>query len=126
MFDLIVRGGRVVTPSGVGDRDVAVQGERIVAVARAEPMARDDTPDYTSQGRRRLTCLYRHYYCGGAGVGVIRGKRSEYFDSIEERTSRTEAPEACNCIESRATSMHTAHPIPCGSQAFTVPSGFRD
>ncbi len=33
MIDLIVRGGQVVTPWGVGDWDVAVEGERIAAVA---------------------------------------------------------------------------------------------
>ena len=33
MLDLIVRGGQVATPWGVGDWDVAVQGEKIVAVA---------------------------------------------------------------------------------------------
>ncbi|MCC7272033.1 MAG: amidohydrolase family protein [Alphaproteobacteria bacterium] len=35
MIDLIVRGDRVVTPHGVGAWDVAVAGERIVAVAAA-------------------------------------------------------------------------------------------
>ena len=33
MLDLIIRGGQVVTPWGVGNWDVAVQGEKIVAVA---------------------------------------------------------------------------------------------
>ena len=33
MLDLIVRGGQVVTPWGVSDWDVAIQGEKIVAVA---------------------------------------------------------------------------------------------
>ena len=33
MLDTIIKGGRVVTPSGAGDWDVAVQGEKIVAVA---------------------------------------------------------------------------------------------
>ena len=33
MLDMIIKGGRVVTPSGVGDWDVAIQGEKIVAVA---------------------------------------------------------------------------------------------
>ncbi|MCY3669851.1 MAG: amidohydrolase family protein, partial [Alphaproteobacteria bacterium] len=33
MFDLILRGDRVVTPQGVGAHDVAVSGERIAAVA---------------------------------------------------------------------------------------------
>ena len=33
MLDLIIRGGQVITPWGVGDWDVAIQGEKIVAVA---------------------------------------------------------------------------------------------
>ena len=33
MLDLIVRGGQVVTPMGVGEWDVGVQGEKVVAVA---------------------------------------------------------------------------------------------
>ena len=33
MLDLIIRAGQVVTPWGVGSWDVAVQGEKIVAVA---------------------------------------------------------------------------------------------
>ena len=33
MLDLVIRGGQVVTPWGVGNWDVAVQGEKIVAVA---------------------------------------------------------------------------------------------
>ncbi len=32
MLDVIIRGGQVVTPSGVGQWDVAIQGERIVAI----------------------------------------------------------------------------------------------
>ena len=39
MLDLIIRGGRVVTPSGVGNWDVGVRGETIVAVS--EPGAMD-------------------------------------------------------------------------------------
>src|SRR5688572_31772267 len=35
MLDLIVRGGEVVTPGGVGRWDVGVQGERIVAVGES-------------------------------------------------------------------------------------------
>ena len=33
MLDLIIRGGRVVTPEGAGDMDVGIQGERIAFVA---------------------------------------------------------------------------------------------
>src|SRR5437899_8229763 len=35
MIDLVIRGGQVVTPEGVGAWDVGVDGERIVAVAAA-------------------------------------------------------------------------------------------
>ena len=41
MIDLIIRNGQVVTPWGVGDWDVAVQGEKIVAVAAANTLTED-------------------------------------------------------------------------------------
>jgi dihydropyrimidinase len=41
VLDLIVRGGKVVTPWGVGAWDVAVQGEQIAAVAEPGPMTCD-------------------------------------------------------------------------------------
>ena len=34
MIDLIIRGGQVVSPGGVGDWDVAIQGEKIAALAQ--------------------------------------------------------------------------------------------
>jgi len=34
MLDLVIRGGQVVTPQGVGPWDVAVQGERVVALGQ--------------------------------------------------------------------------------------------
>lgn len=37
MLDLIIRGGRVVTPQGVGDWTIGVQGERIVWVGLDDP-----------------------------------------------------------------------------------------
>ena len=33
MLDMLIQGGRVVTPAGVGDWDVGIVGEKIVAVA---------------------------------------------------------------------------------------------
>ena len=33
MLDYIIRGGQVVTPGGVGEWDIGVRGEKIVAVA---------------------------------------------------------------------------------------------
>ena len=41
MLDLIIRGGQVVTPWGVSGWDVAVQGERIVAVAEPGTLTED-------------------------------------------------------------------------------------
>ena len=35
MVDLVVRGDTVVTPQGVGAYDIAIAGERIVAMAAA-------------------------------------------------------------------------------------------
>ena len=43
MFDLVIRSDRVVTPAGVGAYDVAVQGEKIVAVASAGSLGADST-----------------------------------------------------------------------------------
>ena len=33
MLDLIIHGGTVITPSGVGQFDIGIQGEKIVLVA---------------------------------------------------------------------------------------------
>ena len=41
MIDLVIRGGQVVTPWGVGGWDVAVQGEKIVAVAEQGALSGD-------------------------------------------------------------------------------------
>jgi dihydropyrimidinase len=41
MLDLVIRGGQVVAPWGVGNWDVAVQGETIVAVAEPGQLTRD-------------------------------------------------------------------------------------
>ena len=41
MFDLVIRSDRVVTPAGVGACDVAIQGEKIVAVAASGTFGTD-------------------------------------------------------------------------------------
>src|SRR5262245_61449712 len=43
MFDLVIRSDRVVTPAGVAACDVAVQGEKIAAVAAAGTGAASET-----------------------------------------------------------------------------------
>ena len=49
MLDLVIRGGQVVTPQGVGAWDVGVEGERIVAVAAPGTLPRE----VRSRRRRR-------------------------------------------------------------------------
>lgn len=39
MLDLLVRGGKVVTPHGTGEWTIGVQGERIVAIGEDDPLA---------------------------------------------------------------------------------------
>ena len=41
MLDLVVRSDRVVTPHGVGAYDVAIQGDKIVAVAAQDTLTGD-------------------------------------------------------------------------------------
>src|SRR3978361_2215932 len=43
MFDLVIRGDRVVTPAGAGAYDVAIQGGKIAALAAAGTFATDTT-----------------------------------------------------------------------------------
>ena len=51
MLDLIIRGGQVVTTWGVGDWDVAVQGEKIVAVAAPNTLTDDVTRVIDATGK---------------------------------------------------------------------------
>ena len=51
MLDLIIRGGQVVTTWGVGDWDVAVQGEKIVALAAPNTLTDDVTRVIDATGK---------------------------------------------------------------------------
>ena len=62
MLDLVITGGQVVTPQGVVDMDVGVQGEKIAALgwpgtlsggwrARSTPAARSSSPAVSSRTR---------------------------------------------------------------------------
>ena len=55
MFDLIIRGGDVVTPQGVVCSDVAVAGETIVAIAASGTLAAG-----SRQARDRSNRARRH------------------------------------------------------------------
>ena len=41
MLDLVIKGGQVVTPQAVGEMDVGIQGEKIVAVGWSGTLAAD-------------------------------------------------------------------------------------
>ena len=41
MLDYLIRGGQVVTPGGVGQWDIGVRGEKIVAIAEAGGLAEE-------------------------------------------------------------------------------------
>src|SRR5919112_4881240 len=51
MLDLVIRSDRVVTPHGVGAYDVAIQGERIVAVAAPGTLTGDVTRTIDATGK---------------------------------------------------------------------------
>ena len=54
MLDLLIRGGIVVTPEDVGERDVGVQDGTIVAVTSPGPCQR--TPDASSMPAAKSSC----------------------------------------------------------------------
>lgn len=51
MVDLIITGGQVVTPSGVGDFDVAIEGERIAAVTQPGAISSEGTRTIDASGK---------------------------------------------------------------------------
>ena len=98
MLDLIIRGGQVVTPEGVGTLDVGIQGERIAVVAlpgtlqveapRKGAIAAGSDADlviFDPNLRRKLTLAHLHadsdysiwegFECRGYPVmTILRGK----------------------------------------------------
>jgi dihydropyrimidinase len=51
MLDLIIRGGMVVTPQAVGEMDVGVQGEKIVAVGWPGTLASGAGREINARGK---------------------------------------------------------------------------
>src|SRR6266446_429318 len=51
MLDLIIRGGQVVTPQAVGEMDVGIQGEKIVAVGWPGTLAADAAKVIDARGK---------------------------------------------------------------------------
>ncbi|MBI3069149.1 MAG: amidohydrolase family protein [Betaproteobacteria bacterium] len=52
MLDLVIRGNQIVTPQGVGAFDVAVEGEKIVAVAAAGTFGKETTQRLIDAGEK--------------------------------------------------------------------------
>ena len=67
MLDLIIKGGQVVTPGGVGNWDIAVQGERIVFVAEPGTITDEATKTIDATGKIVIPGgIEPHAHIGGA------------------------------------------------------------
>src|SRR3989442_1925825 len=51
MLDLVIRGGQVVSPAGVGSWDIGIEGERIVALAAAGTLTGESARVIDATGR---------------------------------------------------------------------------
>ena len=58
MLDLVIRGGQVVSPAGVGMWDVGIEGERIVVLAAAGTLTADNTRVLDATGNRQRPFVY--------------------------------------------------------------------
>ena len=124
MVDLIVRGGQVVTPWGVGTWDVVVQGEKIVAVAEQgaipgepgriidasgklvvpggiEPHAHIAAPIAMTAGLETAPPdqVSKAALFGGTTTltdFAVQGPGIDIFQAIEERTSRWKGQSYCD------------------------------
>ena len=80
MLDLIVRGGQVVTPHGVGSFDIGIQGERIALVRGRQPLRvptarRADLGARSRRGRARPFGVRRAVAHGRVHRGARAGDR---------------------------------------------------
>ncbi len=124
MIDLVIRGGQVVTPWGVGGWDVAVEGEKIVALAQQgtlpsdvgrvidatgkivvpggiEPHAHIAAPIAGQPGKETAPPeqVSRSALFGGTTTMTdfaIQQRGTDIFQAIEERTSRWRGHSYCD------------------------------
>ena len=67
MVDIIIQGGQVVTPGGVGNWDVAIDGEKIVAVAEPGSLALEADKRIDAGGKLVVPGgIEPHAHIGGA------------------------------------------------------------
>jgi dihydropyrimidinase len=73
MLDLLIKGGRVVTPTGVGEWDIGVQGEKIVAVAESGSISAEGGRTIDATGKIVVPGgIEAHAHIGFGGVAAAR------------------------------------------------------
>ncbi len=91
MLDLIIRGGRVVTPEGVREMDVGVQGEQIAAVAASGALDVDAGRTIDASGKIVLPGGIEPHSHIGIPVPEQWAGRPEVFTQPPEAASRAAA-----------------------------------
>ena len=91
MLDLIIEGGRVVTPEGVAQVDVAVQGERIVALALPGTLEAEARRTVDADGKVVLPGGIEPHTHIGIPVPELWAGRSEVITQPPEAASRAAA-----------------------------------
>ena len=91
MLDLIIKGGRVVTPEGVGEMDVGVQGERIAAVALPGALEVEARRTIDASGKIILPGGIEPHTHIGIPVPEVWAGRSEVITQPPESASRAAA-----------------------------------
>ena len=91
MLDLIIRGGRVVTPDGVGDMDLGVQGERIAFVAAPGSFEVEARRTIDATGKIVLPGGIEPHTHIGIPVPKLWAGRSEVITQPPEAASRAAA-----------------------------------
>ena len=92
MLDLIIRGGRVVTPEGAGEMDVGVQDERIAVVASPGTVDVEARRTIDASGKIVLPGgIEPHTHIGVRVPDYWAGGRTEVFTQPPEAASRAAA-----------------------------------
>ena len=91
MLDLIIRGGRVVTPEGVSVRDVGVQGEQIAVVAAPGALEVEARQTIDASGKIVLPGGIEPHTHIGIPVPEVWAGKSEVITQPPESASRAAA-----------------------------------
>ncbi len=91
MLDLIIKGGRVVTPEGVGEMDIGVQGERIAAVALPGTLEVEAARTIDAAGKIVLPGGIEPHTHIGIPVPEVWAGKSEVITQPPEAASRAAA-----------------------------------